>query len=313
MEFREVVDVEINPKAKIYDLVEVYDKIHGFTPAYLIEASKILAEMVLDRDSTNFLSFTANIVATGIRGLLAQLIKEGYFDVIITTCGAIDHDIARAFGGKYYKGFFESDDNMLAKKGIHRLGNVFIPIDNYGPLIEKVVYKVLEEIVPKKNEWAVYELLWEFGRRINDKHSILKAAYERRVPVIVPGIVDGAFGTDLFMFSQTREFRINLFKDMKKIADIVFEAKRTGALIIGGGISKHHTIWWNQFKEGLDYAIYITTALEYDGSLSGARPREAISWGKIKPRAKKTLVYGDATLLLPLIYAGMRYFIDKMR
>ncbi len=313
MEFEEIVDIEINPKINMYELIEVYSKIHGFTPAYLIEASKILAEMVLDKDSVNFLSFTANIVATGVRGVLAQLIKEGYFNVIITTCGTIDHDIAKAFGGKYYKGFFESDDKVLAKKGIHRLGNVFIPIENYGPLIEKVVYSVLEEIVAKRKEWAVYELLWEFGKRINDKHSILRAAYERKTPVIVPGIVDGAFGTNLFMFSQTRDFKINLFRDMKKIADIVFGAKKTGALIIGGGISKHHTIWWNQFKEGLDYAVYITTALEYDGSLSGARPREAVSWGKIKPHAKKTLVYGDATLLLPLIYAGMRYFIDKMR
>ena len=177
MELGEVIDVEINPKASMYDLIEIYDKIHGFTPAYLVEASKILAEMVQDKDSTNFLSFTANIVATGVRGLLAQLIREGYFDVVVTTCGAIDHDIARAFGGKYYKGFFESDDNMLVKRGIHRLGNIFIPIDNYGPLIEKIVYMVLEEITSRKSEWAVYELLWEFGKRINDKHSILTVSY----------------------------------------------------------------------------------------------------------------------------------------
>ncbi len=313
MKLYEVMDVEINLEMKVYELIEVYNKVHGFTPAYLIEASKILAEMISDKDSTNFLSFTANIVATGIRGVLVQFIKEDYFDVIITTCGAIDHDIARSYGGKYYKGFFESDDKILAEKGIHRLGNIFIPIENYGPLIEKVVYKVLEEVSKEKSEWAVYELLWEFGKRINDEHSILKAAYERKVPVIVPGIVDGAFGTSLFMFSQFRKFKIDLFADMKKISDIIFESKKTGALIIGGGISKHHTIWWNQFKEGLDYAVYVTTALEYDGSLSGARPREAISWGKIKPRAKKTVVYGDATLLLPLLYVGMRYFINKMR
>ncbi|MEM4141489.1 MAG: deoxyhypusine synthase family protein, partial [Thermoplasmata archaeon] len=77
--------------------------------------------------------------------------------------------------------------------------------------------------------------------------------------------------------------------------------KKTGALMIGGGISKHHTIWWNQFKGGLDYAIYITTAVEYDGSLSGARTREAISWGKIKQKAKHITVEGDATVLLPII------------
>jgi len=306
-----VEDVRIDPSIKAYDLIEVYEKIHGFTPAYLIEAAKILATMVSDRKSTNFLAFTGNIVATGVRGLLAQLIEEKYFKVVITTCGAVDHDIAKAFGGKYYKGYFEADDSVLAERKIHRLGNVFIPQRDYGPLIEKATFNILNDLLKLKREWSVYEILWEFGKRINDPNSILRAAYESKVPIFVPGIVDGAFGTDLFIYSQMHSFKIDLFKDMKKLSEIVFTSEKTGALIIGGGISKHHTIWWNQFKEGLDYAVYVTTALEYDGSLSGARPREAISWGKIKPRARKTIVYGDATLILPLLYIGMKYYLSK--
>ncbi|MEM4057270.1 MAG: deoxyhypusine synthase family protein, partial [Thermoplasmata archaeon] len=78
----------------------------------------------------------------------------------------------------------------------------------------------------------------------------------------------------------------------------------------GGGISKHHTIWWNQFKGGLDYAVYITTAEEYDGSLSGARLREAVSWGKIKAKAKYITVEGDATIILPILIGSI---ISKLR
>ena len=73
--------------------------------------------------------------------------------------------------------------------------------------------------------------------------------------------------------------------------------------MLGGGISKHHVIWWNQFKGGLDYVIYITTAPEYDGSLSGARIKEAVSWGKVKEEAKYITIEGDATVLLPLLVA----------
>ncbi|MCK4313151.1 deoxyhypusine synthase family protein, partial [Candidatus Bathyarchaeota archaeon] len=83
--------------------------------------------------------------------------------------------------------------------------------------------------------------------------------------------------------------------------DKVWEAEKTGALIVGGGISKHHTIWWNQFKGGLDYAVYLSTAIEADGSLSGARPREAVSWGQIKKNAEKTFIFGEASSILPLI------------
>jgi deoxyhypusine synthase len=71
--------------------------------------------------------------------------------------------------------------------------------------------------------------------------------------------------------------------------------------MLGGGISKHHTIWWNQFRGGLDAALYITTAVEWDGSLSGARTREAVSWGKVKPTARHTTVDGDVTVLFPLM------------
>lgn len=75
--------------------------------------------------------------------------------------------------------------------------------------------------------------------------------------------------------------------------------------MIGGGISKHHTIWWNQFREGLDFAVYVTTAQEFDGSLSGAKLEEAISWRKVREDAKFVNVYGDATLILPMIFGAL--------
>src|SRR5438067_6653658 len=78
----------------------------------------------------------------------------------------------------------------------------------------------------------------------------------------------------------------------------------TQALMIGGGVSKHHTSWWNQFRGGLDYAVYITTAPEWDGSLSGARVREGISWGKVQENAKQVTIEGDATAILPILIAA---------
>ena len=130
-------------------------------------------------------------------------------------------------------------------------------------------------------------------------------AAKNKIPVFVPGITDGAVGYQTWLFSQDHNFKIDLLKDSGEINDIVFSAKKTGALIVGGGIAKHHTILWNQFKNGLDYAVYLSTAGEWDGSLSGARPREAISWGKINEKAKQIMVEGDATILLPLMISSV--------
>ena len=104
------------------------------------------------------------------------------------------------------------------------------------------------------------------------------------------------------MFWQDhRDFTLDIFAEENDLSDIVHEAESTGALMVGGGISKHHTIWWNQFREGLDYAVLVTTSPEWDGSLSGARVREAVSWGKVQPKARRITVEGDATVMLPLI------------
>lgn len=61
--------------------------------------------------------------------------------------------------------------------------------------------------------------------------------------------------------------------------------RKTGMIILGGGLPKHHICNANMMRNGADYAIYINTGQEFDGSDSGARPDEAVSWGKIRGSA----------------------------
>lgn len=308
-EYSLVEDVKIRKGMSVRELVEAYRRIHGFTAGSLARAAEILRDGLRDSD-TRFLAFTGNLVASGLRGVLAQLIDLGLFNVVITTCGAVDHDIARSLGGRYYKGDFDLDDLRLSERGMHRLGNVLIPRDSYGVAIESYVRELVKRLVREKSVWGVREILYEVGRDVSsDVNSVLGSAHKSNARVYVPGITDGAFGTSLFVFSQFERFQVDIFKDMKELSDLVFSSKKSAALVIGGGISKHHTIWWNQFKGGLDYAVYITTAVEWDGSLSGARTREAISWGKISSKGKHVTIYGDATIILPIIAA---YLIDHI-
>ena len=152
----------------------------------------------------------------------------------------------------------------------------------------------------------------QVGARLDDESSLTYWCHKNKIPMFVPGITDGSFGSQLWMYWQEhRALKIDLFKDEQDLSDIVFDAKETGAIMIGGGISKHHTIWWNQFRGGLDHAIYLTTAQEYDGSLSGAQIREAVSWGKVKENADQVTVEGDATITLPIIVASVLERLGK--
>lgn len=277
----------------------------GFESKNLWDGINIIRTMTRDKNCTKFLSFVGSIISTGARGIIKDMLKRKMFDCVITTCGALDHDIART-STKYYSGDFRMDDKLLFKKNIHRLGNVLVPQNNYGPVIEKKVQVCLNELYQKGlQSVSTFEITKKIGSTL-DETSFLYWAYKNDIPVIVPGIVDGGVGSQIWFFYQKhKNFNINILLDETKLSDLVYEANKTGAFIIGGGISKHHTLWWNQFRGGLDYAVSITTASEWDGSLSGALVAEAISWGKVKGKAKQTTIHGEATTLLPFIYAAL--------
>jgi deoxyhypusine synthase len=304
-----VQDIELTKNMTTNQLIKALYNSVGFSAKKVADGVDILEHMIREKNCIKFLSFPACIISTGTRGVIKELLKRKIFDVVITTTGTLDHDLARVWKD-YYHGSFVADDKELHQRGINRLGNIFIPLECYGVILEKKIQPILNELYAEKQKWSTKDLIWEFGKRLekekNGKNSIMYWAWKNKIPIYVPGITDGAFGSQLWMYYQNhRNFTIDLFKDEQELSDIVFTAKKTGAFIIGGGISKHHVIWWNQYCNGLSYAVYITTAVEHDGSLSGAQTREAISWGKIAEKADNITIEGDATVLLPLMISAL--------
>ena len=300
-----VKDLNINENTTIKELINQFSKAGGFSASKVAKAAKIIKNMQSDKDCFKILSHPACIVSTGTRGLIRDLVKNKKVDAIMTTCGTLDHDLARLWKD-YYQGSFMMDDKELHKKGINRLGNVLIPNECYGEVLEDNLQPIIKKLHAERKEWSVHELIWAFGEAIKDEKgaedSIIYWAWKNKIPVYLPGPLDGAWGAQLWNYWQmNKDFKLNLFEDDQDFYVRVTEAKKAGAIMLGGGISKHHVIWFNQFRDGLDYAVQVSTAVEYDGSLSGAQTREAISWGKVKKEASHITVEGDVTLILPLI------------
>ena len=300
-----VEDISINEDTPIEKIFEQMSKSGGFESRNLAESLDILTTMIKDNNCQKFLSFVAAIISTGLRGIVKDMLKNKWFNVVITTCGALDHDIARHFSN-YNEGSFTLDDVMLTKENIHRLGNVLVPMDSYGPLIEEKMQLFLEEEYSKgTREMSTEDICKMIGSHLGED-SFLYWASKNDIKVIVPGIVDGAVGSQIWMFTQKHaDFKLNITKDADTLSGIIFKAKKSGALMLGGGISKHHTLWWNQYRDGLDFAVYITTAQEFDGSSSGALVREAISWGKVTQNAKQTTIHAEITTALPFLYSAL--------
>ena len=300
-----IKDISITKESSLEKIFEEMSKSGGFESRNLADGLDVLTVMIKDNDCLKFLSFVGAIISTGLRGIIKDIIKNKWFDVVITTCGALDHDIARHFSN-YNEGSFTLDDVMLSEKNMHRLGNILVPMDSYGPLIEEKMQSFLEEEYNKgTREMSTEDICKMIGDHLGED-SFLYWASKNEIKVIVPGIMDGAVGSQIWLFTQKHaDFKLNITKDADTLSGLIFKAKKSGALMLGGGISKHHTLWWNQYRDGLDFAVYITTAQEFDGSLSGALVREAISWGKVTQNAKQTTIHAEITTVLPFLYSAL--------
>lgn len=304
-----VRDFTVSGSTTLRELAERFGQTGGFTAAKLAQAADITRRMLQDKECLRILSFPAALISTGTRGLVRDMVQRGAVDALITTCGTLDHDLARVWKD-YYIGSFDLDDAELLHRGVHRLGSVLVPEASYGVVLEERLRPLLEGLYKQKQRWGPRELVHELGLALEGEpraeESIVYHCAKRGVPVFVPGITDGAVGSQLWLFTQRhRDFGVDVLRDEQELSDLVHRKPRLGALMLGGGISKHHTIWWAQFRDGLDYAVYMTSAPEWDGSLSGARTREAISWGKLKEQGHHVTVEGDVTVLLPLLWGAV--------
>ncbi|MBI4177105.1 MAG: deoxyhypusine synthase [Candidatus Aenigmarchaeota archaeon] len=279
----------------------------GFQATNLGKAAEIVEKMKRDK-ATIFLAFTSNMVSSGLRDVFAYLAKNKLIDVIITSVGSVEEDLIKS-QKPFLLGSFDMNDIELHKEGVNRIGNVLVPNDRYEHL-EKVLQPFFAKMHDKQKKTGKMvspsELIRELGV-LAGEDSFIYWASKNGIPVFCPAITDGAFGLQAFFYKQDhKDFGIDVTADMQRLAEIVLQSKKAGAIILGGGVAKHHTIGVNILRDGLDYAVYVTTAGEGDGSVAGARPREAKSWSKLKEESHSVCVEGDATIVFSLLAFALK-------
>jgi deoxyhypusine synthase len=232
----------------------------------------------------------------------------------VTTAGGIEEDFIKCLGPTYL-GSFTMPGAQLRKQGMNRIGNLFVPNNNYCSFEDWVV-PILDKMLEEQEEtrdsnepihWTPSKVIHRLGKEINDERSVYYWAWKNNIPVFCPALTDGSLGDMLFFHTYKAsplQLRIDIVEDIRKINSLAMKAARAGMIILGGGIVKHHIANACLMRNGADYAVYINTAQEFDGSDAGARPDEAVSWGKIKADATTVKVYAEATIVFPLIVAA---------
>jgi deoxyhypusine synthase len=293
-----VKDFQWKKGMSVDDFVEKIGNV-GFQSVELKKASEVIVKMKKN-NAKIFLTFTSNMVTSGLRGFFAQIIDLKIPDIIVTTAGAIEEDIMKAIGENFEIGTFHSDDVELHEQGINRVGNLMIKNESYMNF-EDWMTKFLKEVYKKKKTWSVSEFLKEIGLKLKDENSFLYQAAKKNIPVFCPAITDAGMGFHLYLFKQkNKDFIIDVIDDFGNILLSTNFDEKKAVIALGGSISKHHAILSTLLNGGAEYALYMTTAHKTSGSMSGATTSEAKSWGKVKEESDIATVIGDVTIMFPL-------------
>ena len=307
-----------NGKVDYEKLLDSYESV-GFQATHFAKAIKIINRMI-NENCTIYLGYTSNMVTSGLRDIFRYLAKHKKINVIVTTAGGVEEDFIKCLGD-FKLGKFSESGELLKEKGINRAGNIYIPNSRYCKF-EEFVVPILKKVYDKQKESekiiSVSELIKLIGKEINNEESIYYWCYKNDIDVYCPAITDGSLGDMIHFFMYEHpDFKIDIVSDIHKLNEYTITRKKTGVILLGGGIMKHHILNTNMMRNGADYSVYINTGEEWDGADSNARPDEAVSWGKLKSRDKDNKkdkidedneissikVFGDATILFPLIVA----------
>lgn len=334
-------DNAYNMNAK--DLISSMSKM-GFQASSLSQACKIIDEMRTWRGkhkseleehkqggefddngfqkTTIFMGYTSNLISSGLRDTLRYLVQHKMVSAIVATAGGVEEDLIKCLAPTYM-GDYTLPGKGLRDQGMNRIGNLLVPNDNYCkfeewivPIFDQILQEQQEELAKEgpnafnansKANWTPSRLIDRLGKEINDETSVLYWAHKNQIPIFCPALTDGSIGDMLFFHTfkaSPQQLRLDIVADIRRINSMSMEASKAGMIILGGGLIKHHICNACLMRNGADYAVYINTGQEFDGSDAGARPDEAISWGKIKADAKSVKVYADVSLVLPLIVAA---------
>lgn len=266
---------------------------------------------------TIFYSFTSNLISSGARDTIHYLCKHNMVDVVVTTAGGIEEDFIKVLADTYM-GSFSLPGVELRKAGMNRIANLIVPNDNYCKFENWIlpIFEVMADM--QDNEgivWTpcamIHHLGMEIGKLPRGEESVWYWCYKNKIPVFSPAITDGSLGDMLYFFSYKRRLNVEIVQDLRLLNSISTRSAASGMIICGGGLIKHHTCNANLMRNGAEYAVYINTATDFDGSDSGASPDEAISWGKIRITAQPVKVVCEVTLILPLIVGKTFYEAAK--
>ncbi len=320
-----------NNPSSITDLVKDLSE-YGDAGTEVALGAQTLKAMVEDPDCTVFLTLSGAMTIAKMGLVVCDMIDLGMVNYIASTGALMAHGFIESVGLHHYKYNPKHNDELLADQAINRVTDTLEPEENFTH-IDEILQEILKDLDPKApfSSHIFHKML---GKYLHDKYpnerGILKSAYEKNVPVVVPAFIDSEVGNDVFTNNLARKrdgkepLAMNMELDSQVLIDTAIQSKRMGIFTIGGGVPRNNTQnvaplieIANARVEELNwptrmfhYGCKITPDKMFYGHLSGCTYSEGMSWRKMDPKGRFTEVHTDATIAWPFM---VKYVMEQLK
>ena len=261
------------------------------TLGYIIENVKnVYTNRLNDRNSNHIMmSICGSMIRSELGNILSRVILSDGVDAIAISAEALDQDLFRVF------------INTKMKTIIELLRPIWYSLRHQWIAITDLLHMIGEQLIQLQGLQVV-------------NISILASASKNNTIVYCPGISSSKLVNALIDLEDCP--KIDSVKDVEKLCMSTIRAresdKKLVVLIFGGGIAKHHIMNSQIFANGADIAIYVNNGMDYDGSDSGGNTEEAKSWGKINSDGIALKLWGDVSIVLPILYLeAIKNYVDE--
>ncbi|MFA6028126.1 MAG: deoxyhypusine synthase family protein [Patescibacteria group bacterium] len=272
--------------------------------------------------------------------LLAELIRQNKVHLVSATGANHEESYYRYVAHSHYAyipKYTELTPNQEAElrdAGLRRITDTFLPEDESVRIMEPHLLKMWKEAEKKGQRYFPHE----YFRRLF-KEKLIKpdpkanihdcwtyAAYEKNIPIVVPGFEDSTMGNIFASYTYQGKYQNNNMKISPMVMKTgleyfhylyewymkTAEKHPIAFLQLGGGISADfpicvvpslkHDLGVKNVRDWAGFIEIGSSPMSY-GSYSGAGGKEKITWDKLSTKSYYQIIQSDVTVAFPWIAA----------
>jgi deoxyhypusine synthase len=287
----------------------------GFGAKQLAESHRIWLDM-LDDNTTIYLCASGNLIPSGMRRLLAYVVKNRFVDVLVLSGRVLFHDIHETLGRNHFQAHPSMSDDELESSEVTRIGDMLSNQDEYREA-DEWIGSVINQL-DNSRSYSIREFLHLLGRELAEiahEDGIFTSAFKSRVPIFCPDLLSTelAVGIARSRFEKKTQFTFDIVQDTMEMMQIAQKTRNSGIITLGNvcsqnmvNVSEVSSYITRTNPRGHKYAVSITTdATPLDVRTPSIGGSHTQVFGKLLRGATTAYVQCDPSIALPMIVTAL--------